>query len=135
EPDAGVAVNVTTMPVSYEAEHVAPQSMPAGLDVTVPLPVPALLTDSGNVWRVKVAVTVVAALIVTLHVPVPVQPPPLQPANNEPDADVAVNVTTVPASYEAEHVAPQSMPAGLDVTAPLPAPALPTERGPGGRGL
>jgi hypothetical protein len=77
------------------AEHVAPQLIPAGLEVTVPLPVPALLTDSVNVCTLKVAVTDVAAFIVTEQVPVPEQAP-LQPAKVEPPAGAAVSVTTVP---------------------------------------
>ena len=44
----------------------------------------------------NVAVTVVAAFMVTVHVPVPVQPPPVHPANVEPDAALAVSVTLVP---------------------------------------
>jgi len=39
---------------------------------------------------------VVAALIVTAHVPVPEQLPPLQPVNVDPPAAAAVKVTTVP---------------------------------------
>ena len=66
----------------------------------------------------------VAPLSVTVHVPVPVpeQPPPLQPVKVEPAAGVAVRVTTVPLANEAEHDAPQAMPAGALVTVPLPAP-------------
>jgi len=44
----------------------------------------------------KVAVTVVAAVSVTVQVPVPEQPPPLQPSNVEPALGVAVSVTPVP---------------------------------------
>ena len=40
--------------------------------------------------------TDVAAFMVTAQVPVPEQPPPLQPANVEPPAGAAVSVTTVP---------------------------------------
>ena len=76
--------------------QVDPQLIPAGLDVTVPLPVPALLTDRLNCWTLKVAETEVAAFMVTLHVPVPEQPPPLQPLKVDPPAAAAVRVTTVP---------------------------------------
>ena len=73
----------------------APQLIPAGALVTVPLPVPALLTVSAKVWAVKVAVTGRAALMVTEQVvAVPVHAP-LQPLKVEPAAGVAVNVTAV----------------------------------------
>ena len=44
----------------------------------------------------KVAVTVVAALSVTVQVPVPEQPPPVQPEKVELAAGVAVKVIAVP---------------------------------------
>ncbi len=40
EPAAAVAINVTVVPASNRAAHAAPQSMPGGLEVTVPVPVP-----------------------------------------------------------------------------------------------
>jgi hypothetical protein len=40
----------------------------------------------------------VAAFIVTVQVPVPEQPPPLQPLKVDPLAALAVRVTTVPLS-------------------------------------
>jgi hypothetical protein len=45
----------------------------------------------------KVAVTLRAAVMATVQVPVPVQAP-LQPAKTEPAAGLAVRVTTVSAS-------------------------------------
>ena len=73
--------------------------MPAGELVTVPVPVPFFETPKETGGPTKMsncALTVVAALTVTTHVPVPEQPPPLHPAKVEPAAGVAVNVTTVP---------------------------------------
>ena len=69
--------------------------MPPGLDVTVPVPPPARTTVRRCVVVVNVAVTLVGAVIVSTQVPVPVHAP-LQPANDEPTAGVAVKVTTVP---------------------------------------
>src|SRR2546425_7020 len=126
EPAADAAVRVTAVPVVKAAEQVAPHEMPAGALVTVPLPAPDLVTVRAKDDWMKVAVTEVAAVIVTVHVPVPVQPPPLQPVKVEPAAGAAVRVTTVPGVKEVEHVAPQEIPAGLLVTVPLPAPALET---------
>ncbi len=62
----------------------------------MPRPAPDLLTVRVNCWRVKLAVTLVAALMVTAQVPVPEQPPPLQPVKLEPVVGLAVKVTTVP---------------------------------------
>jgi hypothetical protein len=102
--------------------------MPVGLDVTVPLPVPARLMVRVFCASTKFAVTLVADLIDTVQVPVPEQPAPDHPVNSEPDAALAVRVTLVPYSKVAEHVSPQLMPAGLEVTVPVPAPVLLTPR-------
>ncbi len=61
-----------------------------------------------------------AALSVTVQVPVPEQPPPLQPVKVEPAAGAAVKVTAVPLAYVAEQVAPHEIPAGALVTVPEP---------------
>jgi hypothetical protein len=102
--------------------------MPAGLLVTVPFPVPPLVTVKVYelATTLKVAVTDLAAFIVTVHVPVPVQAP-LQPAKVEPDAAVAVSVTEVPLEKLAVQVPGQLIPAGLLVTVPLPVPAVVTD--------
>ena len=124
EPAAGVAVRVTTVPLVKPVEHVAPQEIPAGALVMLPLPAPDFATVSVNEDCTNVAVTEAAAFIVTVHVPVPVHPPPLQPVKVDPAAGVAVKVTAVPLANEAEQVAPQEMPAGALETVPVPAPAL-----------
>ena len=75
----------------------------------------------------NVAVTLCEAPMVTVQAPVPVHAP-LQPVNVEPAAGAAVRVTFAPELKLALHVAPQLMPAGDEVTVPLPVPALPTVR-------
>ena len=74
----------------------APQLIPAGALVTVPLPVPALLTVSAKVWTVKVVVTERAALMLTEQEAAVPAHAPVQPLKVEPAAGEAVNVTTVP---------------------------------------
>jgi hypothetical protein len=78
------------------AEQVAPQVIPAGLELTEPEPTPPLLTVKVSVCSVKVAVTDVAAVTDTTQVPVPEHPPPVHPVKSELTSGVAVKVTTVP---------------------------------------
>ena len=129
ELTVGVAVSVTDRAVVEVVEHVAPQVIPTGLELTEPDPVPVLETVrvlSG--FRSNVAVTECAASIVTMQVPVPVQPDPVQPVKSEPTSAVAVSVTTAPSPKALEHVAPQSIPAGLEVTEPVPVPVFDTSK-------
>ena len=77
----------------------------------------------------KVAVTLCAAFIVTVQEPVPEHPPPVQPVKVEPPEGVAVSVTLVPLVKVALQVDPQLIPAGLEVTVPVPVPLLVTVSG------
>src|SRR5690606_15593730 len=79
-PLVGAAVSVTTVLCTYDCEQSPGQLMPDGFDVTVPVPVPFVPTES--VWdtRVNSAVTLRAAVIDTVQPPVPSQAP-LQPVN------------------------------------------------------
>ena len=63
----------------------------------------------------------------TWQSPVPEQSPP-QPTKLEPGAASACRVTWVPVANGAVHVAPQSIPAGVEVTVPDPAPDFVTVR-------
>src|SRR5439155_25507079 len=56
-PAAGAGVRVTTVPVVRAVEQVAPQEIPAGLLVTVPLPAPALDTVRAGAVDPPVPVT------------------------------------------------------------------------------
>jgi hypothetical protein len=77
---AAEAVRVTEVPDAYEAEHVAPQLMPAGLLVTVPEPdLETVRVYEVVTFCVNVAVTLRAWVMETVQLPVPEQPPPLQP--------------------------------------------------------
>ena len=98
EEAAGVAVSVTSRPLGKVAAQVVPQSIPAGNEVTLPVPIPLLVTLKERAIRVKVAVTDVAASMLTVQVPVPGQEATDQPAKVELTSGAAVNVTTVPAS-------------------------------------
>jgi hypothetical protein len=95
EPLVATGVRVTAVPLTKAAEQLAPQLIPAGVLVTVPLPAPVFVTVSPKLAGPKLAVTVVAAASVTVQVPIPAHPPPLHPANVLPAAAVAVSVTAV----------------------------------------
>ena len=75
-----------------------PQLMPPSLEVTVPLPVPPLLTVSATpCCRLNVAVTDFGPLpSVTVQVAPETPSHPLQPTKTEPWLGVAVSVTVVP---------------------------------------
>ena len=90
-------------------------------------------TVSTKLCRLKMAATDLAAFMVTVQVVPETASHPLQLLKVDPGSACAVRVTTVPLSYEAEQVVPQSIwveAAGLEVavTRPLPMPALLTAR-------
>jgi hypothetical protein len=139
EPASGAAVRVTVLPLlnkELALGQVGPQEIPAGLDVTVPLPVPALETVSGNLNAVNVVVTVAAADMVIVHwvgMPETGVQLELKLVKFEFASGAAVRVTTVPVANWKEHADPQEIPAGLEVTVPPPVPALEAvSTGPGG---
>jgi hypothetical protein len=101
--------------------QVVPQSMPAGVLITVPVPEPEGVTVTWTDEEVKLAVTDWAPDVARVQVPAPVHEP-LHPPKVKPAAGVAVNVTCVPAGKVWAQVAPQSMPAGVLVTVPVPEP-------------
>src|SRR5215510_6911720 len=121
EPPVAVAVRTTAPPDGKLAEQLVPQLMPAGALVTLPLPSPARTTVSVTGAGAKVALTVVAVVSVIEQAPVPEQPAPNQPMKTQPAAGVAVSDTAVPAVKVAAQVDPQSIPAGVLVTVPVPA--------------
>jgi hypothetical protein len=127
EPVAGVAVRTTTCAAGNAAAHVGPQLIPAGLLVIVPPPAPALFTVSvlGAVEE-NVAVQLCPTDMVTL--PSVQSASPVHPAKMDPAFGVAVKSTTCPAVNASLQSVPQSMPAGLLVTVPLPFPVLPIDK-------
>jgi hypothetical protein len=121
-PAFGVAVSVIDVPAVNEAEQVPGHEIPVGEDVT--LPPPLIKTESANVVGggvtvANVAVTAAAASSVKTHDDVPLHAPD-QPVNVWPLFGVAVSVIEVPALNEAEQVPGHEMPAGDEVTLPLP---------------
>jgi hypothetical protein len=128
ESAPAVAFKVTTVPLSNNAAQVGPQLIPAGVLITLPLPVPFLVSDRENfVWELSelnVALQVLATSIIIF----PVHPVPLQPAKVEPVAGVAARLASVPFVNDAEQVLPQLMPEGLLVTVPLPVPFFVIDR-------
>jgi hypothetical protein len=125
DPKDANAVRVTWVPAGYVALHVLPQSIPLVCDVTMPNPVPSRETPKDQLLRrLNVAVTFRAWVMLTTHVPSPVQAP-LHPANTVSGATEADNVTLRPCGYDFEHVVPQVSPSPDD-TVPVPVPALVT---------
>jgi hypothetical protein len=122
EPPEGVALRVTVVPmlkVCEQSEPPAPQVIPGPR--TVPLPEPEVDTvstglsgESGSnvAWQLRLPVMTTTPSLQS--------PSPLQPAKTQPDEASASSETVVPEAKLVEQSPPQSMPAGLLVTVPLP---------------
>src|SRR5579884_1728741 len=103
--------------------------MPPGDEVTIPIPLPNLLTLIGKDWIPKLALTERRLFIVTVQVVPEVLSQPFQMEKVAPVEGVAVSVTVVLIVMEAEQLlppAPQLIPPTSLLTVPLPAVA--TER-------
>jgi hypothetical protein len=124
EPEAGVATRFTFVPLLSVVVHVLPQLIPAGLLVTVPLPVPVRFTVSVYVViKLNTAVQLISEFIVTLPL---LQADSDQPAKVEPLAGAAARATAVPPVYTSVQSLPHVIPAGELVIVPLPVPERPT---------
>jgi hypothetical protein len=133
QPVIGAAVSVTDVPYSNELEHADPQSIVPGDDVTAPLPIAVTLSNSD--CSANVAVAACAPWTVVAHVVDDPKHAPLQLENVEFAPAFAVSITAVPAANVAEQLASalpvHAIPAGLELTAPLPWPASITASVPG----
>lgn len=97
--------------------------MPAGTDVTTPLPEPAFVTENATGLIVNVADTVLAVSNVKVHGPIPEQSP-AQPVKSDEIPGVATKVTVSPYPTGDVHVALHSTAAGTDETVPRPLPLM-----------
>ena len=135
EPVAATAVSTTDVFATTAIEHVVPQLMPEGAEVIVPLPLPARLAASvsvggggggSEVILLNVAVQVERALTTMVVVAVVPEQAPDQPAKTESTALAAVNRTESLLLTRVLQSLPQEMPDGIELTLPLPVPALTT---------
>ncbi len=125
EPGSGAAVSVTdvagdvlgTEAVHPSAEPVVQEMLPP---VTVPRPVPDVFAVRSQASGWNVAVTVLAAVIVTVHLVPLADVQPDQLFSNEPAAGVAVSVTVLP--LPAVVVQPAGSPHSSPAPAIVPAP-------------
>ena len=112
----------------HEVGLLVERSVKVTVSGTLPDGGDALKSAIGSGTLLNVVVTAVSAFIVTEQLPVPLQPPPDQPAKVEFTPGEAVRVTTAPSLYSSVQSDPQFMPAGELVTVPVPVPSLFTVR-------
>src|SRR3954470_13683167 len=122
EPSAGVAFRITVVLITKSAEHAVPQLTPDGVDVTVPFPMPVLAAVSLKRFSMKIAVTDLGFVIDTVQVEPDTESHPVHPIKFESTPAVADITTCESLMNDAEHAEPQVIPAGFDVTVPVPSP-------------
>jgi len=106
EPVAAVAVRVTVVPLDSLLEQVDPQLMRLSLEVTVPEPLPALVTVIPEAVT-NVAVTLAAAVIATVQVVPEVEVHPVQLLKTKLVPAVATRVTVSVGAKFAVQAVPQ----------------------------
>jgi hypothetical protein len=124
---------VTFVPEAKSCEQSPGQAMPPGTLETTPVPAPVLVTvnrrEDGTIdVGLKLAATDRFPPIRTRQGPVP-EHAPLQPSNFDFASGVGVSTTRAFRRKVAVHWEPQSMPAGVLVTFPLPLPPFPIVSG------
>ena len=119
EPELGDADSVTVAPETKVSAQSAPQLTPAGTDVIVPVPPPALDTFKEEL---KVATTMRSVVMLAVQVPVPEQAPD-QPENVLPGVGVAVKTADAPETKSSV----QSLGHAIPVPVMLPPAPLVTE--------
>jgi hypothetical protein len=124
DPDAGTHVGVSAPSTSSVAEAVKLTSAPSFVEAVAVRSAGTVTTGDVASSGAKAATTALAASIVVVQVgSVPAQSP-LQPAKRDSADGVATSVTTSGAPNAAMQVGPQSIPAGVEVTVPTPAPVF-----------
>jgi hypothetical protein len=86
------------------------------------------VTVGGGPGGLNAAVTEVAVESPQMQLPVPLQPPPDQPAKLDPPVGEAVKVTELPLTYDTAQNAPQFILPSALVTVPVPVPECSTVR-------
>ena len=127
---AVVAVSVKVVPFEKYPSQSLPQLISEGEEVIVPVPAPFFVT-ARYVEGSNLAVTVFAASIVTVQVPVP-EHAPVHPIKVESIDGFAVKVTVLPIAYlcpipkVSSQSVPQSITSISEVIVPVPAPDFKT---------
>ena len=122
ESVAGAGIRATTLPWANSVLQLVPQFIPPTLLVIFPVPVPDRDTFKPYEIRLKEAEQDLLAFIVTE--PSRQSASPLQPVKMDPVAGTACKLTAVPVVKLAEHLLPQSIPAGELTIFPLPLPTV-----------